>query len=192
MLKRPAALLCVVIAVLAPFLWHALPDAAAPATVAAPPLPAGASARAESEDAAQIRAVLDMQVAAWNRGDLDAFMTGYWKSDDTLFLGAGGVTRGWQAVLDRYHRAYPDRKAMGRLSFANLDVHVPCADSAFVIGEFHLKREQEGLPGPRQGEPGRSDEPAGVFTLNFRRFPDGWRIVADHTTAYPVAAAPAK
>ena len=64
---------------------------------------------------AQIRAVLDMQSAAWNRGDIDTFMTGYWKSEETEFVGASGITRGWRAVLERYRRNYPDPKAMGRL-----------------------------------------------------------------------------
>lgn len=140
--------------------------------------------RAASDDA-QIRAVLDAQTAAWNRGDVDMFMVGYWKSDETEFIGASGITRGWQSVLDRYRRNYPDTKAMGQLNFGNLEIHLTCPDAAYVIGEFHLIREMEGLPGRRQGEPGRSDNPSGVFTLNFKKFPEGWRIVADHTTAYP-------
>jgi ketosteroid isomerase-like protein len=119
----------------------------------------------------QIRAVLDAQITAWNRGDIDSFMFGYWKGDETKFIGANGITRGWQSVLDRYRRNYPDAKAMGELSFGNLEIHVTCPDAAYVIGEFHLIREK--------------DQPSGVFTLNFRRFPEGWRIVADHTTAYP-------
>lgn len=126
---------------------------------------------------AQIRAVLDMQSAAWNRGDIDAFMTGYWKSEETEFVGASGITRGWQAVLDRYRRNYPDANAMGRLTFSNLEIYVVCQDSAFVIGEFKLEREK--------------DKPIGVFTLNFRKFTEGWRIVADHTTGYPAPKSPA-
>jgi ketosteroid isomerase-like protein len=119
----------------------------------------------------QIRAVLDMQTVAWNRGDIETFMTGYWKSDQTEFVGASGITRGWQAVLDRYRRNYPDGKAMGRLTFSSLEVHVTSRDSAFVIGEFQLDREK--------------DRPAGIFTLNFRKFAEGWRVVADHTTGFP-------
>ena len=119
----------------------------------------------------EIRALLAAQTDAWNRGDIDAFMTGYWKSDQTAFVGASGLTRGWQAVLDRYHKNYPDRQAMGRLTFSDLEVHVLCPDAAFAIGQFHLQRE--------------NDQPAGIFTLDFRKFPEGWRIVADHTTAFP-------
>jgi len=125
-------------------------------------------AKADAE--ADILALLDMQTAAWNRGDVDAFMVGYWKSDETEFLGASGLVKGWQAVLERYRHNYPDRKAMGHLTFSNLEVHVVCAEAAFVIGQFQLERE--------------SDRPAGIFTLNFRKFPEGWRIVADHTTAF--------
>jgi len=119
----------------------------------------------------EIRTLLTMQTEAWNRGDIDGFMEGYWKSDQTEFVGAKGVSRGWQALLDRYRRDYPDQKTMGQLSFANLEIHVTCADGAYAIGEFHLQRE--------------NDQPAGVFTLYFRKFPEGWRIVVDHTTVFP-------
>lgn len=135
---------------------------------------ASGGAQAQTADAAQIRAVLDTQQAAWNRGDIDAFMKYYWRSEKTLFVGANGVTRGWQAVLDRYHRTYPDRQAMGRLTFSNIEVQQDCARAAVVIGEYHLQREK--------------DNPSGVFTLNFRKFPEGWRIVVDHTTAFSALA----
>ena len=78
------------------------------------------STPASPSDESQIRAVLDMQTAAWNRGDIDTFMTGYWNSEQTEFVGASGIARGWQAVLDRYHQHYPDRKSMGTLSFSDL------------------------------------------------------------------------
>ena len=130
---------------------------------------------ADSSDESQIRAVLDMQTAAWNRGDIDTFMTGYWHSEQTEFLGANGIAHSWQAVLDRYHHAYPDRKTMGALTFSDLEVHLTCTDAAYVVGKFHLARE--------------SDQPSGVFSLDFRKFPEGWRIVLDHTTAFPAPAA---
>jgi ketosteroid isomerase-like protein len=124
----------------------------------------------------QIRSVLDMQSAAWNRGDIAAFMEGYWKSEETEFVGASGVTRGWQAVLDRYRKNYADGKAMGRLTFSNLELHIVCPDAAFAIGNFQLEREK--------------DRPRGVFTLNFRKFKEGWRIVADHTTGFAAPSSP--
>lgn len=124
-----------------------------------------------SADEAQIRQLLTEQAAAWNRADIDSFMTSYWNSNETLFVGATGVARGWQAVLARYHRAYPDQKAMGHLTFSNMEVHLSCPDSALVLGNYHLDREK--------------DHPEGVFTLDLRKFPEGWRIVVDHTTAFP-------
>jgi ketosteroid isomerase-like protein len=129
---------------------------------------------ANPSDEAAIRAVLDMQTAAWNRGDIDTFMTSYWNSEQTEFLGASGIARGWQAVLDRYHHSYPDRKSMGIVSFFDLEIHLTCSDAAYVVGKFHLVRE--------------ADQPSGVFSLDFRKFPEGWRIALDHTTAFPVAA----
>jgi uncharacterized protein (TIGR02246 family) len=123
-----------------------------------------------AEDPSQeIRALLDEQQAAWNRGDLQAFMNGYWQSADLTFAGASGVTRGWQPVLDRYRERYRDRAAMGQLDFTILEVHPLGKDAAFVLGRWHLKRA--------------NDEPGGVFTLVFQRFPQGWRIVHDHTSA---------
>ena len=132
------------------------------------------AAPANPSDEAQIRAVLETQAAAWNRGDIDTFMTSYWKSEQTEFLGANGIAHGWQALLDRYHHAYPDRKSMGTLSFSDLEVHLTCADAAYAVGIFHLIRE--------------ADQPSGVFSLDLRKFPEGWRIVLDHTTAFPAAA----
>jgi ketosteroid isomerase-like protein len=129
------------------------------------------AAPADSSPESQIRALIQMQADAWNRGDIDAFMTAYWKSDETAFVGASGLTRGWQAVLDRYHKNYPDRAAMGYLKFSNLEIHLLCPDAAFAIGQFQLQRE--------------NDKPAGIFTLDFKKFAEGWRIVVDHTTAFP-------
>lgn len=128
-----------------------------------------ASASGGSADPeAEIRAVLEAQVEAWNRGDVDAFMQGYWKSDKTKFVGSNGVLRGWQAVLDRYRRQYPDRQAMGRLTFSDLEIALLAQDAALVLGHWQLEREH--------------DRPGGVFTLVFRKFPEGWRIIHDHTS----------
>lgn len=134
-------------------------------------VPAPAQSRSVEQEA--IRAVLDAQVAAWNRGDIEGFMAGYWKSDETLFAGANGFSRGWQALLDRYRKNYPDRKAMGKLSFSELEIHALSNDAAYIVGRWQLERE--------------SDRPGGVFTLIARRFPEGWRIVHDHTTAFAAA-----
>jgi len=116
-----------------------------------------------------ICAVLDGQAAAWNRGDVDAFMTGYWKSPSTEFVGSNGVLRGWQAVLERYRKTYPDRRAMGTLTFSDIEINVLCPTAALVTGHYQLEREK--------------DHPRGVFTLVFRKFSGGWRIINDHTSA---------
>ena len=117
-----------------------------------------------------IRAVLDAQVVAWNKGDLDGFMKGYWKSKDLTFFSGGTKTSGWEATLERYQKKYKaDGKEMGQLTFSELDIDVLSADSAVVRGRWKLKLSK--------------DEPGGLFTLLFKRFPDGWRIVHDHTSA---------
>ena len=117
----------------------------------------------------EIRNVLQSQQEAWNRGDIDAFMNGYWRSDKTVFVSGDEVTRGWQKVLDRYKKKYSDRAKMGTLTFSDLEITPLSADAAVALGAWKLKRA--------------SDEPHGRFTLIFRRFPDGWRIVHDHTSA---------
>ncbi|HEV2289453.1 MAG TPA: nuclear transport factor 2 family protein [Candidatus Acidoferrales bacterium] len=133
-----------------------------------------AFAQSAPPEAYAIKDVLEKQVAAWNRGDIRGFMGGYRKSERTEFVSASGIFPGWQAVLDRYLHSYPDRAAMGRLTFSGIEVHVLCPDAAYVVGKFRLDRQ--------------SDTPEGVFTLIFRKFPEGWRIVNDHTTAYPPRA----
>ena len=134
-----------------------------------------AAAPAE-DDAAAILTLLNDQTAAWNRGDIEDFMNGYWNSNQTEFVSSEGVSRGWQALLERYRHTYPDRKAMGHLTFSDLEIRAECSTAAYALGEYHLQRE--------------NDNPSGVFTLNFRKLPEGWRIVVDHTTAFakPVAA----
>lgn len=118
---------------------------------------------------AEIRAVLNEQQAAWNRGDVEGFMKGYWNSPDLTFAGSNGVTRGWEPVMARYRRNYPDAAAMGHLDFSDIEIRLLGSDAALVLGRWHLKRA--------------SDEPGGVFTLVFQKFPEGWRIIHDHTSA---------
>lgn len=129
----------------------------------------GAAAFGQAPPAAEreIRAVLDLQQAAWNRGDIDGFMASYWNSEYLTFQSANKRTRGWSEVLARYKKTYPAGK-MGRLEFADLAVHVLSQNSAFVLGRFKLDLD------------GSLKE--GVFTLIFRRTAEGWRIVHDHTS----------
>jgi ketosteroid isomerase-like protein len=129
-----------------------------------------AAAPPQSDDAAAILTLLNDQTAAWNRGDIEGFMNGYWNSNQTEFVSSDGVSHGWQALLERYRRSYPDRKAMGHLTFSDLEIRVECSTAAYALGEYHLQRE--------------NDNPSGVFTLNVRKFPEGWRVVVDHTTAF--------
>ena len=116
-----------------------------------------------------IRKVMDDQTAAWNRGDLDAFMSiGYWRSDKLKFVSGDRITYGWQQTLDNYKKTYATKALMGTLTFSELEIEVLSKDAAFVTGSWHLKREK--------------DDPKGKFTLLFRKFKEGWRIVADHSS----------
>jgi uncharacterized protein (TIGR02246 family) len=127
-------------------------------------------------DRTAIRAVLDAQQEAWNRGDINAFLTGYWHSPDLTFSGSNGIFRGWDAVQARYKKNYPGRSAMGTLDFSNLEFRFLGPNAALVLGHWHLKREK--------------DELGGVFSLVWRRFPEGWRIIHDHTSASPTDTNP--
>ena len=122
-------------------------------------------------DREAISAVLSAQQTAWNRGDVDAFLVGYWHSPELTFSGSSGVARGWDGVLARYKKNYPDRGAMGQLDFSELEFRFLGPDAALVLGRWHLKRGK--------------DELGGVFSLVWQRFPEGWKIIHDHTSAVP-------
>lgn len=125
-----------------------------------------------------VRSVLLDQVVQWNNGDIPGFMKGYWKSEKTEFVNANGIFRGWDNVLQRYLRQYPNRAAMGQLTFSDLEINMLGSDSAYVLGRWRLERQS----GPI----------GGVFTLIFRKFPDGWKIIHDHTSQSPAAPAEKK
>ena len=124
---------------------------------------------ARADDAADIRHVLDDQVAAWNKGDLAGFMKGYWNSKDLTFVSGKDVTRGWQETLDRYKKRYQSEgKEMGKLAFSDVEVRELAAGVALVTGKWELKLSKETI--------------GGRYSLVFKRLADGWRIVHDHTS----------
>ena len=130
-------------------------------------------ARGQNADEAArtaIRKVIEEQNAAWNRHDLEGFMAGYWKSEELTFFSQARETRGWQAALDHYKASYQSAgHEMGKLEFHSLRIEMLGPGAAFVRGEFHLT-----MPDGKT--------PHGMFTLIFRKFPDGWRIVHDHSS----------
>jgi beta-aspartyl-peptidase (threonine type) len=131
------------------------------------------AARQTSNEIAQsaIERVLHLQQDAWNHHDLEAFMAGYWNSPDLTFFAGAKESQGWQATLDRYRATYasPGRE-MGKLDFSDLRIEVLGADAAFARGVWHLT-----MPDGKT--------PHGRFTLILRKFPDGWKIIHDHTSA---------
>jgi ketosteroid isomerase-like protein len=121
-----------------------------------------------AQDKKAILNVLETQRQAWNRGNLEAYMQGYWHSDSLLFVGKSGPKYGWQTTLNNYKKGYPDRAAMGQLDFDILKVQLLDKTNAFVLGAWHLKRE--------------SDAPGGYFTLLLRKIKGEWKVVADHSS----------
>jgi len=134
-------------------------------------LTAAVSAQSEvrkSKIAVEIRQVMDDQSEAWNRGDIDRFMQGYWRSENLIFVSGDSVTRGWQPTLERYKKSYNSREKMGTLTFSGLETTVLSNYAAVVLGNWELKRKE--------------DNPKGKFTLTFRKLREGWRIIIDHTS----------
>lgn len=127
-----------------------------------------------AQDRRSILQLLDEQAGAWNRGDLAAFMQGYWRSPDLVFTSGGRVQRGYAAIAQRYRAAYPDGAAMGNLTFSDLEIRLLRPDAAWVLGRWALHRE---------AAEGRDPDPGGVFTLVLHRFGDHWRIIHDHTSS---------
>ena len=122
----------------------------------------------ETSDSKEIRGVLDRQVEAWNRRDLEGFMQGYWNSDQLSFYSGGTKTSGWQATIDRYRKTYQSEgREMGRLEFSDLQIEILGPQAAFVRGRWNLKMS--------------ASEPGGLFTLIFRKLQGRWQIVHDHT-----------
>ena len=120
------------------------------------------------KDRQAILNVLEKQRVDWNRGDIEAFMQSYVKSDSLLFVGKSGPTYGWQNTLNNYKRSYNGKAGMGMLTFGIKKVDFLNKDVAFVLGSWHLKREK--------------DEPQGYFTLIFKKLNGEWKIVVDHSS----------
>jgi beta-aspartyl-peptidase (threonine type) len=124
---------------------------------------------APPDDAATIRGVLDAQVVAWNKGDLNGFMAGYWKDDGLFFISGGKSLRGWTALKERYEKSYQaEGKEMGKLKFDEVNVEVLGDSAALVRGKWEVTMTKEKVDG--------------WFTLLFRKVPGGWKITHDHTS----------
>jgi ketosteroid isomerase-like protein len=127
------------------------------------------AATSDAESVAQIRAVLDRQVEAWNRRDLEGFMDGYWNSPDLTFYSGTTPVSGWETTIGRYRQRYQsDGAEMGNLEFSDLIIEPLGPNAAFVRGRWRLQMS--------------SGEQTGLYTLTFRKFADGWKIIHDHTS----------
>jgi len=134
-------------------------------------LSAAAFAQNSTHDAQEaIKQVMIQQEAAWNRGDLEGFMAGYWNSPDLTFYSGANIASGWQAALDRYRKSYQgEGREMGHLDFSDLNIQSLGPDAAFVRGAWKLTMKD-------------GKTPHGLFTLVFHKFLGGWRIIHDHTS----------
>ena len=123
---------------------------------------------AQSADEKAIRSLLAEQTASWNKGNIEAFMKGYWNNDSLMFIGQNGVTYGYQNTLNNYKRNYSDADKMGTLSFDLIKVQRLSAEYYFVVGKWHLKRN--------------AGDVGGHYNLLFRKIKGQWVIVADHSS----------
>ena len=113
--------------------------------------------------------VLMSQQNAWNEGNIEKYMEGYLRSDSLRFASGGSVSYGWETTLNRYLKGYPDKDAIGQLTFSNINIKLISETSALVFGKWELDRKE--------------DHPWGLFTLLFQKTNEGWRIVHDHTSS---------
>jgi ketosteroid isomerase-like protein len=123
---------------------------------------------AQSADEKEILSILDRQTQAWNRGDLEAFMKGYWENDSLMYIGKSGVTYGYVSTLESYRKNYGDTARMGKLKFQILHVKKLSPDYYFVVGKWFLKRS--------------AGDVGGHYTLIFRKQNGKWEIIADHSS----------
>ncbi len=119
-------------------------------------------------DKLAIQQAMDNQEQCWSRGDLDGFMSGYWKSDSLRFMGKRGITKGWQTTLDNYKKSYPDKATMGKLQFDIVSFEPLDAKGMFVVGKWTLMREKDTL--------------GGYYSLIWRKIDGEWKVVFDHTS----------
>lgn len=126
------------------------------------------SAIGQTADEMEVRKILTRQNEAWNRGDLDAFMEGYWENDSLMFIGSSGITYGYKNTLANYKKRYPDTQAMGTLTFTLIRVRQLSPEYCLVTGQWHLQRSI--------GDAG------GFFTLVFRKINRQWVIISDHSS----------
>ena len=125
----------------------------------------------QSTTATAIQQVLQQQQEAWNRHDLESFMSGYWNSPELTFFSGAKIYSGWQSTIDRYRKTYQSEgREMGKLEFSDLKIDALAPDTALVRGAWHLAMSE-------------GKTPHGLFTLIFRKFPEGWKIIHDHTSA---------
>lgn len=126
-------------------------------------------AQKDAKSFQEIKKLLYQQQEDWNKGDVEAFMQVYWKSDQLQFGGASGITRGWQQTLEGYKKRYPDKKAMGKLAFEIKDMTQHSRKVISLTGSWELEREK--------------DNPGGHFLLIWRKIKGEWKIVVDHTSS---------
>jgi ketosteroid isomerase-like protein len=126
------------------------------------------TALTQSGDELAIRHLLEDQVKAWNQGNLESFMQGYWKNDSLMFIGKSGINWGWQKTLANYKKSYPDTTAMGKLSFNIIVVKKLSPEYYYVVGKWMLKRSIGDL--------------SGHYNLLFRKINGSWLIIADHSS----------
>lgn len=128
----------------------------------------GFTSLAQSKDEKEILKLLSDQTKAWNNGNIEGFMQGYWKNDSLMFIGKSGVHWGWQETLNNYKKGYPDTTAMGKLAFDIIKVKKLSPEYYYVVGKWMLTRSVGNL--------------SGHYDLLLRKIKGHWIIIADHSS----------
>lgn len=128
------------------------------------------SSYAQNKDEKAIRSAMQTQMISWNAGDIEKFMSTYWKNDSLMFIGKSGVTYGWTNTLNNYKKGYPDKDAMGTLSFDIIQVKKLSPEYYYVTGKWHLARKEA------------KGDLSGHYTLLFKKIKNQWLIISDHSS----------
>jgi len=115
----------------------------------------------------EIQTIMDEQKAAWNAGSIEGFMKYYWQSEDFIFQGGNRRLLGWNELFEMYKKNYAGEN-MGELDFADIEINIIAENYAYVLGRWRVKS--------------KDSLKEGLFTLIFKKFDMGWRIILDHSS----------
>ncbi len=115
-----------------------------------------------------VQAILEASADAWNRGDLEGFVSDYADDSTTTFVSGGRVRYGFDWIRGNYAPRFQPGALRDSLRFENVDARALGREYLLATARFVLFRAD-------------SVTASGPFTLVLRRIGGQWKIVHDHT-----------